>query len=499
MKQWIIAGVLALLLAGNTAADRAPNIIFFLADDLGYGDLASYNSDTDINTPVLGELAKNGVRFTDHYATAAVCAPSRRAFLSGRWQSRLGEWAEPYPGTPNADGMPADKEPTVAMFLKKAGYATGCFGKWNIGGVDGVSRPGAHGFDEYLCVDHNTDYFFHRKARRTRLSDGKVIKLHDGEIGLYTKGGKTVDLGGKYLPDVFGDAAIDFIEKNKEQPFFIYLPWCVPHNPMQGPNDIKDTKENPIPMRIEEQHNRETFVKMVEYMDAKTGQILDTLKKLGLYDNTLIMFSSDNGGQLLGNCEPLRGHKHTLFEGGIRVPMIAHWPDGFRGGKVVKQPSIMMDVTATIIDAAGAESTRELDGTSLLPWINRTRQPEDRLFAWRRRDFSYPKSRNYLRGEACRYGNLKYVKETKARGADPTKFPYTEYLFDLSKDLGEQENLSKSNPEQLELMRRKYAEWRKNVVNVKDPIFVNRSPDQYGNPTPEQIETINGRYFEERK
>jgi len=491
MKQWVIAGVSALLLVGNVAADRAPNIIFFLADDLGYGDLGCYNPDTDINAPVLDGLAKNGIRFTDHYAAATICSPSRRAFLSGRWQSRLGEWAEPYPGTPNNDGMPADKEPTVALFLKEAGYATGCFGKWNIGAVEGVSRPGDHGFDEYLCVDHNTDYFYHRRySHQTHLFD-------DG-IGLYGEGGKPVDLGGKFLPDVFGDAAITFIEKNKDRPFFIYLPWCVPHNPMQGPDDVKDTKENPVPKNIKGQHNRETFVKMVEYMDTKTGQILETLKKHGLDENTLVIFSSDNGGQLLGNNTPLRRSKQWLFEGGIRVPLIAKWPAGFSGSKTIEQPTVMMDVTATIIDAAGAKAIRELDGTSLLPWINGEREPEDRLFAWRKRLAN--SAQNYLRQEACRYGTLKYVKITDpVKGKAPSEFPFTEYLFDLSKDIGEQENLAKSNPEQLELMRRKYAEWRKNVVNVKDPIWVNRSPDQYGNPTPEQIETINGRYFEERK
>jgi len=469
-------------------AQGLPNIIFFLADDLGYGDLGCYNRGTDIQSPVLDGLAKDGVRFTDHYATAPLCSPSRRAFLTGRWQSRLGEWAEPYPGTPNMDGIPADKEPTVAMFLKQAGYATGCFGKWNIGGVDGVSRPGAHGYDEYLCVDHNTDYFYHRKySHKTRLFD-------DG-CGLYTRGGEVVDLGGKYLPDVFGDAAIAFIEEHKDRPFFIYLPWCVPHTPMQGPDDIKDTRDNPVPKNIKGQHSRETFVEMAEYMDAKTGQILEALKKHGLADNTLIMFSSDNGGQVLGNCEPLRGHKHTLFEGGIRVPMIAHWPGGFRGRKVIEQPTVMMDVTATILDVAGARATRELDGTSLLPWINGTRKPEDRLFGWRQRIIDYGHKHNYLRAEACRYGNLKYLKETHAKGTTPSEFPFTEYLFDLSKDLGERNNLVQSNPELLGLMRRKYAEWRKNVVNVETPVYVNAFPDQYGHPTPEQIKRINDRYF----
>lgn len=489
LKRVLFTGAAALLLGEFSAEARRPNIIFFLADDLGYGDLGSYNAETDINAPVLDGLAKNGVRFTDHYATAPLCSPSRRAFLTGRWQSRLGEWAEPYSGTPNMDGIPADKEPTVAMFLKEAGYATGCFGKWNIGGVDGVSRPGAHGFDEYLCVDHNTDYFYHR------WWSGQTT-LFDQEIGLYTKGGEIVDLAGKYLPDVFGDTAIEFIEENKDRPFFIYLPWCVPHMPMQGPNDRKDSLENPPGKIIPGQHNRETFVEMVEYMDAKTGQILETLKKHGLDDNTLILFSSDNGGQVLGNCAPLRGHKHMLFEGGVRVPLIAHWPAGFAGGKVIQQPTIMMDVTATILDAAGVEATRSLDGTSLLPWINGTRRPEDRLFVWRQRVISA--NRNVLIAEACRYGTLKYLKQTKAVGDNPAEFPFTESLFDLSKDIGEQHDLAQSNPEQLELMRRKYAEWRADTVNVDSSVFVNPFPDQYGSPTPEQIKTINDQYQKAR-
>ncbi|WP_136063396.1 sulfatase-like hydrolase/transferase [Pontiella sulfatireligans] len=476
---------------GARPALTSPNIIFFLADDLGYGDLRCFNAETDITAPVLDGLARNGVRFTDHYATATLCSASRRALLTGRWQSRLGEWAEPYGGTPNNDGIPADREPTVAMFLKQAGYATGCFGKWNIGGIDGVSRPGAHGFDTYLCVDHNTDYFYHRKySHQTHLFD-------DG-IGLYGPGGKTANLGGKYLPDVFGDAAIEFIEENKDGPFFIYLPWCVPHTPMQGPDDCLDTRENPPGKIIEGQHNRETFVEMVEYMDAKTGQILEVLHKYGLDDNTLILFASDNGGQVLGNCAPLRGHKHTLFEGGVRVPLIAYWPDGIKRSRVVEQPTIMMDVTATILDAAGAIATRELDGKSLLPWFDGRGKPEDRLFGWRQRIIDYGNQRNYLRAEACRFGNLKYVKETQPQAGNPVDFPFTEYLFDLSSDLGEQNNLAETNPEQLELMRRKSAEWRTESVNVDTPVFVNPFPDQYGSPTPEKIKTINTQYQKER-
>ena len=505
-KRLLLAGA-AVLLLGSAAEARRPNIIFLLADDLGYGDLGCYNAGSEINAPVLDGLAKNGVRFTDHYATAPLCSPSRRAFLTGRWQSRLGEWAEPYGGTPNADGIPADKEPTLAMYLKQAGYATACFGKWNIGAVDGVSRPGAHGFDEYICVDHNTDYFFHQKW-------DPVKDLFNDGLWLYTNGGKPKELPGKYLPDVFGDAAIEFIENHtrstasassgqagsgqEDRPFFIYLPWCVPHSPMQGPDDINDTKENPIGKVVEGQHNRETFVKMVDYMDLKTGQILDALRKHGLLENTLIIFSSDNGGQVLGNREPLRGYKHMLFEGGIREPLIAHWPDGIKKSGVIEQPTIMMDVTATILDAAGASATRELDGKSLLPWMNDKAPAEDRVFGWRQRVIDYGNKRNFLIAEACRYGNLKYLKQTRPEGETPADFPYTEYLFDLSSDIGEQNNLAESSPEQLELMRKKYAEWRTDTVNVDHPVFVNPYPDQYGSPTPEQIKTINAQYYRER-
>jgi len=495
VNRLVLAVICILPMLGVGVQASKPNIIFFYADDLGYGDLACYNAESEIKSPVLNKLAQNGVRFTDHYATAPLCSPSRRAFLTGRWQSRLGEWAEPYGGTPNLDGIPADKEPTVAMFLKNAGYATGCFGKWNIGGVNGVSRPGAHGFDEYICVDHNTDYFYHQKW------DGQKDLFNDG-LGLYTNGGKPKALAGKYLPDVFADAAIEFIEGNKERPFFIYLPWCVPHSPMQGPDDINDTKDNPIGKVVKGQHNRETFVKMVEYMDLKTGQILATLKQHGLIDNTLIIFSSDNGGQVLGNREPLRGYKHMLFEGGIRVPLIAHWPAGIKGKqarRTVAQPTIMMDVTQTILEAAGATATRKLDGKSLIPWMNNQAPAEDRLFGWPQRVINYGKKQNYLRAEAARYGNLKYVKETRPKGKTPAQFPFTEYLFDLSSDIGEQHNLAQSNPKQLALMRRKYAQWRADTVNVDNPIFVNPFPDQYGNPTPEQIKTINTHYYQKER
>ena len=163
MKLNLLILSLLLLAVPFTAKSQAPNFIFILCDDLGYGDLSCYNAASEIQTPNINSLATDGVRFTQHYSSAPLCSPSRRAFVTGRYQSRLGEWAESYSGLPTFDGVAAHREPTIAMYLKKAGYSNACFGKWNVGEVDGVSRPGAHGFDDYICIDHNTGYFYHRR------------------------------------------------------------------------------------------------------------------------------------------------------------------------------------------------------------------------------------------------------------------------------------------------------------------------------------------------
>ena len=203
------------------AEDKRPNIIFMLADDLGYGDLSSYNpesngmapNNTPIRTPNLDRMAQNGARLTDFYSAAPICSPSRRALLTARYPNRLGEWAEAYRGSP--DGVVASKDPTIGMWLKQAGYSTAVYGKWNIGEVKGISWPGAHGFDDWLIIDHNTGYFQHQNKN----------KECQGRPMLFKTGGERVThLEGQYLTDIWTNLAVDFIKENRKDPFFLYLP-----------------------------------------------------------------------------------------------------------------------------------------------------------------------------------------------------------------------------------------------------------------------------------
>jgi len=424
MKAKLLLLFLFVLAIPCTAQKQQPNIIFILCDDLGYGDLACYNGNTEIRTPNMNSLAEEGVRFTQHYSAAPLCSPSRRAFVTGRYQSRLGEWAESYAGLPSLDGVAADREPTIAMYLKKAGYTNGCFGKWNVGEVEGVSSPGAHGFDDFICIDHNTEYFYHRKWLPQE-------DLFRGDRGLYGAGGKVLNRDGEYLPDIFTEAAIDFIKKNKKDPFFVYLPYAVPHEPMQGPEDIPASWQEAPGKHPEETTNRATYVKMVEHLDKRIGNLMKALKEEGIDENTIVVFSSDNGGMLQSDNSPLRAGKMHLFEGGIRVPMMVRWPKEIPAGKVVSQPTIMMDLTSTFIELAHANEYvpegRILDGKNFLPYILENKS-DLREFGWRKRARNHDAGVNFLNNEAYRYGD-----------------------------------------------------WKKEVVNTKDPVYIPVGKDQYGN------------------
>ena len=466
--------ILLLLCMGEATRSKAqaPNFIFILCDDLGYGDLSCYNPESEIQTPHMNRLAEEGVRFTQHYSAAPLCSPSRRAFVTGRYQSRPGEWAESYTGIPTFDGLAAHREPTIAIYLKKAGYKNACFGKWNVGEVDGVSRPGAHGFDDYICIDHNTGYFYHRRWLSKE-------DLFQGERGLYGAGGKVINRDGEYMPEVFTGAAIDFIKENKKDPFFIYLPYAVPHEPMQGPEDNPASWKEAPGKKPEETTNRETYVKMVEHLDKCIGDVLQTLEDMKIDDNTIVVFSSDNGGMHLANNTPLRAGKQHLFEGGIRVPMLVRWTDKLPAGKTLSQPTIMMDITSTFIKLAGATKyvpeKRVLDGKDFIPYILEEKS-ELREFGWRKRVRNDAAGVNFLNNEAYRYGDWKYVKVFEG---DSKK--YTEYLFDLKNDVGESDNLRETNPEKLDEMKTRFRDWKLEVVNTEDPTYISRGKDQYGN------------------
>jgi len=286
-KLFSLIGLCLILFAQTTTCaakaiqikERQPNIIFILMDDLGYGDLTCYNKNSDISTPYIDKIAEEGVRFTNFYAASNLCAPSRRAILTGRYPSRLGEWAEAYPTTPDDVAINAEDEPCISLYLKQAGYTNGMFGKWNIGSVNGVSTPDAQRFDYWIGSHHNTNYFGHRAG-------GEVVLLENGK--------QAPQYEGIYADDLFIAKAIHFIKKNRKKPFFVYLALYTPHapfqdpaNPVEGPEfdyaNKKGVKKTTGPPAWSD---HPVVTKMVEHVDKRIGDLLKTLDDLELDENT---------------------------------------------------------------------------------------------------------------------------------------------------------------------------------------------------------------------
>jgi len=476
----LIAGCALALLAtlACEANETRPNIIFMMADDLGYGDLSCYNpnaqgtapNNTPIRTPHLDQMAERGARFTDVHSAAPICSPSRRAILTARYPSRLGEWAEAYRSKP--EGLVAAEDPTIGMWLKQAGYATAAYGKWNVGETAGVSWPTAHGFDDWLIIDHNTGYFQHKNANAE--CQGRPMLFETG-------GERVTNLEGQYLTNIWTDRALDFIDANEDQPFFLYLPWSIPHTPLQDPDEAPSMAFNAgaKPKTVE---GREVYVKMVEHLDTQIGRIFESLEARGLMENTLIIFTSDNGGMVSGNSWPLKKTKQWLEEGGIRVPFLMQWPKYIRGGHVDERPAILMDASVTVLAAAHAlqyvPADRKLDGVSFFE-----EAPATREFGWRRRDWNERAGnrQNFIRQEAYRSGDWKLLRTYTYMGKQTWSAKYKDELYNLSDDVGETTNLIQTMPEKYAAMQAAFADWKAEVVE-QEPSYVIPVRDQTGSP-----------------
>jgi len=425
------------------AAERPPNIVFVLVDDMGYGDLGCMGA-KDIQTPNIDKLAQQGVKFTDFYANAPVCSPTRCGFITGRWQQRVGfEWALGYTAErrrlidgqwQSVDamhqgiGLPAD-QPGIAKMLKAAGYATGVFGKWHLGYDDGFN-PLHHGFDEYFgeLLGH-ADYYRHIYYDGTyALRDGLEISKAEG-----------------YLTDLLNERSAAFVDKHADEPFFLYVPHLAVHAPFQPPNrpDPKVTPENMF------DGSREIYKAMLERVDHGVGMIMDRLDAHGLSENTLFVLSSDNGGERWSSNLPLFHHKATLWEGGIRVPCVMRWPAKLPAGKVTSQPAITMDLTATFVAAAGAKPPENyrFDGVNLLPVLQDDQAiMDDRMFCWRI-------DRTNRKMRAIRVGKWKYLDDGGTM----------DLLFDLENDIGERENLGYRFPDVVDDLKARLVAWEKEM------------------------------------
>jgi arylsulfatase A-like enzyme len=416
------------------AAQSRPNIVLILADDLGSADLSCYGS-KDLRTPAIDSLAADGLLFRQAYANAPECTPSRCALLTGRYQQRIGglECAIGLANVGRYDeaiwlqkrgelGLPAS-EPTLPKYLTSQGYSTAIFGKWHLGYLDKFG-PNRHGFDEFFGIlGGAADYF------RYTEEDKAMVLRHNG---------KPVQAKG-YLTDLIGQKAISWLKKQKAgKPFFLYVPFTAPHNPLQ-------TREDEAAEAQWRGANRPTILKMIEQMDEQVGAILRQIDDMGCRVNTTVLFMSDNGAPAGGSNAPLRGAKSSVYEGGIRMPLLIRWPGVHAPGTTTDQVTLMMDVTATLAAAAGVTGAK-FDGIDLRAEWRGERPIRKRTVFWR-----YKRENN--RRQAVRDGDWKLVSDSGK-----------ESLFDLSVDPAEKDNRIESNFGIASRLRDLLSDWEKDTA-----------------------------------
>ena len=406
-----------------------PNIVILLADDLGHGDV-SLTGCPDIRTPHIDSLAADGVHFTHAYTNCAVCSPTRTALLTGQYQQRNGMDKVIY-----VDERDLGLRPEALLIpevLKTAGYTTGLFGKWHLG-FQKKYFPTRQGFDEFVgFVAGNIDYFSHTD----RL----------GNADLWNREEAIRDP--RYMTQIVGDESIRFIDRHADEPFFLYSAFNAPHDPYQGPDD-GETAGDKQRSRMGNR-NRTVYRKMVESLDENVGRILAHLKERGLEENTAVFFMSDNGGVPgVGRNAPFRGFKGSLFEGGIRTPLLARWKGQFPAGRKTAEMAAGMDLFPTCVALAGAKLPpgHKLDGVNLLDVCKGPgKLKRDTLF------FHYQAPKERAQHAMVRQG-WKYLSDVKGN----------EYLFHLSEDQVEAKNLAAEQPDRLAGMKREYEVWRKDV------------------------------------
>jgi arylsulfatase A-like enzyme len=452
-----------------------PNIIFIVADDLGYADLGCYGGrgfDGDGTyekgesvSPELDKLAVNGMLFTDGYSNSPVCSPTRFAMITARYQYRLrGAAEEPIASKARGSltlGLPPE-HPTLPSMLRDAGYNTALVGKWHLG-FEPNFGPLKSGYQEFFGpISGGVDYFTHCDSRG-------VHDLWQSEKGLGS--GKVVEhFETGYLTDLFTERALDYIERqnDSESPFFMSLHYTAPHWPWETRDDAALAEE--IKDNIFHLHggNIHSYRRMIHHMDEGIGRIAALLKAQGKLDNTLIVFTSDNGGERFSDNWPLVGGKMDLTEGGIRVPYIAHWPAVIKAGQVSSQQCITMDWSTTMLAAAGIAldtgiaSQYPLDGASLLPALRDASQTKQRRLFWRM---------NHRGQRAMRDGKYKYLR---VDGND--------YVFDLTLDARERANLGKHHPELLEQMRSAWEAWNATMPAIPEDATVSLGYDKTDMP-----------------
>jgi len=439
---------------------KRPNIIYIMTDDLGYGDLGSYGQQV-IQTPHLDQMAREGIRLTDHYAGHTVCRPSRLVLWTGQHVGHTGL-------TRNASRSLTGQEVTVAKRLKQAGYATGGVGKWALGHVEtpdqieNAGHPNNNGFDYWFgylnqsnAHNYYPEYLWENK-QQVRLPGNK---LSSNPVGR----GRVSEKRVTYSHDVMTEKALQFVRDHQQQPFLLHIHWTIPHANNEGGRALGDGMEVPdygIYAERDWPNPEKGFAAMITRMDSDVGRLLELLKELKIDENTLVVFTSDNGPHHEGNHDdkffdsngPLKGTKRSMHDGGIRVPMLARWPGKIAAGTTSDHPSAFWDFLPTACEIAGVESTSDGDGISYLPTLlgKPDQQPSHEYLYWASGE-----------GETAvgvRMGKWKLVeyrtKQKKGKKAAETSSPSKPdwRLYDLVTDIGEEHDLADQHPQIVESM-----------------------------------------------
>jgi arylsulfatase A-like enzyme len=396
-----------------------PNILIILGDDHGYGDVSAHGG-PHIQTPNMDRIASDGIRFTRFYANSSVCSPSRAALMTGRFPDRVGVPGVIRTHAHNSWGSFSREAVTLPAMLKKKAYRTALIGKWHLG-LDAFNHPCNRGFDHFhgFLGDMMDDYYTHLRHDQNYMRRGREI----------------IDPQG-HATDLFTDWAVDFIRSHPQsnQPFFLYLAYNAPHTPIQPPAQWVARVRAREP---EATDARVRYVALVEHMDAGIGRVLDALEKSGQLSNTLVVYTSDNGGQMTAGATngPLRGEKGQMYEGGIRVPACAMWPGQIQSGGVTDQTAMLMDLFPTVCEAVGIPVDHEIEGQSILPTMRGASQDfSERVYYWIRKEGG-PRFLG-LNQHAIRRGDVKLLHNGPF---DPLE------LYDLGADARETRDLSKEH------------------------------------------------------
>lgn len=447
MMQRLVLVIVALILAAShqAHAQRRPNVVLVMMDDLGYGDLRSYGA-SDVRTPNIDRLAREGVRLTDAYANGPVCTPTRAALISGGYQQRVGlEWL--------LTTSPADLELGLAArgtslpaLLKASGYATALIGKWHLGWKPEFG-PNAHGFDEFYGFLSGAHSYY---TNRAEIRGGGV-----GFADLFENATPVEATG--YLTDELTRRAVSFITRHADRPFFLEVSYNAVHWPFEPPDrspaetgrggarPLRQMPDDSLPA------TRQDYVRMLERADLGVGEILLALDRRGLASNTLVIFTNDNGGEWLSRNAPLFHRKGTLWEGGIRVPLILRWPGALPRGKVSTQVAMTMDITASILAATGARAPANYrpDGIDILPILSEKAPMLERRVFWRA-------ARPDRQQRAVRSGRWKLLVDANQL-----------LLFDLTADPGERTDLAARRPDIVAKLKKLLADWESDVSGFR--------------------------------